>query len=248
MARTYNEGPNMYAFLDDNQREVSAEFSKTHVIHNYVDHRDIVPIGYGKNKPHIGDMFFIDSRKASSIVSQHSWGGYHYDEFGNIVLDSKHCLQAVDDSLEFGVAELAKLRQGFSQSGGGLSSAERIYLDASEAKLMVSGQRELLNSYACALKTLVQNATDSLSDDWQNAYADAMAFRSRIPEYEALEALSDGGFDKLSMVDTPTYRWQTELDTIAAVTKELDTVLTKIDSAINHQVSTDQELARELFS
>jgi hypothetical protein len=75
-----------------------------------------------------------------------------------------------------------------------------------------------------------------------------MAFRSRIPEYEALEALSDGGFDKLSMVDTPTYRWQTELDTIAAVTKELDTVLTEIDSAINHQVSTDQELARELFS
>jgi hypothetical protein len=50
------------------------------------------------------------------------------------------------------------------------------------------------------------------------------------------------------MVDTPTYRWQTELDTIAAVTKELDTVLTEIDSAINHQVSTDQELARELFS
>lgn len=140
------EGPNMYAFLDDNQREVSAEFSKTHAIHNYVDHRDIVPIGYGKNKPHIGDMFFIDSRKASSIVSQHSWGGYHYDEFGNIVLDSKHCLQAVDDSLAFGVAELAKLRKGFSQSGGGLSSAERIYLDASEAKLMVSGQRELLNS------------------------------------------------------------------------------------------------------
>ena len=82
-ANIYN-GPNIYSTLTEEQKiNVSALYDK---INNYVDSRDLVGLGYKKGEGTVGKTYnFSGESNGFNKVDQHMWGGYRFDDNGNLI-------------------------------------------------------------------------------------------------------------------------------------------------------------------
>ena len=82
-ANIYN-GPNIYSTLTEEQKiNVSALYDK---INNYVDSRDLVGLGYKKGEGTVGKTYnFSGESSGFNKVDQHMWGGYRFDDNGNLI-------------------------------------------------------------------------------------------------------------------------------------------------------------------
>ena len=82
-ANIYN-GPNIYSTLTEEQKiNVSALYDK---INNYVDSRDLVGLGYNKGEGTVGKTYnFSGESSGFNKVDQHMWGGYRFDDNGNLI-------------------------------------------------------------------------------------------------------------------------------------------------------------------
>ena len=82
-ANIYN-GPNIYSTLTEEQKiNVSALYDK---INNYVDSRDLVGLGYNKGEGTVGKTYnFSGESSGFNKVDQHMWGGYRFDDNGNLM-------------------------------------------------------------------------------------------------------------------------------------------------------------------
>ena len=80
----YN-GPNLYPILtEEEQKQVD---SLQPIIYNYIDPHDIVGLGYDDKA--VGQLFLIKTKNLGfglkAISEQHIWGGYIFDNFGNLI-------------------------------------------------------------------------------------------------------------------------------------------------------------------
>ena len=82
-ANIYN-GPNIYSTLTEEQKiNVSALYDK---INNYVDSRDLVGLGYKKGEGTVGKTYnFSGESNGINKIDQHMWGGYRFDDNGNLI-------------------------------------------------------------------------------------------------------------------------------------------------------------------
>ena len=82
-ANIYN-GPNIYSTLTEEQKiNVSTLYDK---INNYVDSRDLVGLGYNKGEGTVGKTYnFSGESSGFNKVDQHMWGGYRFDDNGNLI-------------------------------------------------------------------------------------------------------------------------------------------------------------------
>lgn len=77
------EGTNIWLLLDQRQRHRVNEMRQK--IYNYVDIYDPVTLGITASHHMIGKLCYVDSEKMPPI-KQHLWGGYQFDENGNVKL------------------------------------------------------------------------------------------------------------------------------------------------------------------
>ena len=82
-ANIYN-GPNIYSTLTEEQKiNVSVLYDK---INNYVDSRDLVGLGYKKGEGTVGKTYnFSGESNGINKIDQHMWGGYRFDDNGNLI-------------------------------------------------------------------------------------------------------------------------------------------------------------------
>lgn len=52
----FYQGPNIYATLSAKQKEMVQALNGRHIVFNYIDKRDSIPIGYGAGEPTIGTL------------------------------------------------------------------------------------------------------------------------------------------------------------------------------------------------
>lgn len=79
----YN-GPNTYRVLSSEQRLKEKILHSR--IYNYIDPLDIVGIGYDQKEGAVGQVFKVMTTKnPEGLIKQHMWGGYTYDDYGNMV-------------------------------------------------------------------------------------------------------------------------------------------------------------------
>ena len=85
-ANIYN-GPNIYSTLTEEQKiNVSVLYDK---INNYVDSRDLVGLGYKKGEGTVGKTYnFSGESNGINKIDQHMWGGYRFDDNGNLIDDN----------------------------------------------------------------------------------------------------------------------------------------------------------------
>lgn len=77
------EGTNIWLLLNQKQRRIAGKLRQK--IFNYVDIYDPVTLGITSSHHMVGQLRYVDSEQLTPI-KQHMWGGYQFDEKGNLKL------------------------------------------------------------------------------------------------------------------------------------------------------------------
>lgn len=243
----FYQGPNIYSNLTPKQQDTINALNSLDKLFNYVDSKDLVPIGYGVGKSTVGHLIRVDSKKVGA-VDQHMWGGYQFDKDGNILTDKEGSLQLAKYATNQQLSAINNLRKGFMKSGGGLSSAEEIFLDAAEGLAITQGMKQTLQGEIRDLKAMFDTAIENAKELWQNTLSDARRIGSKLTEAEILTALSNGGATEAKIVVETVQECEKSLAEATKIEQEYDQLLQQINEAIKSQVETDQQLAKQLGS
>lgn len=78
------EGTNIWQLLNGKQRQCAGKMRQR--IYNYVDIYDPVTLGLTASHHLVGQLRYVDSPELKQPIKQHMWGGYSFDQAGNLKL------------------------------------------------------------------------------------------------------------------------------------------------------------------
>ncbi|EAE1656698.1 DUF2974 domain-containing protein [Listeria monocytogenes] len=243
----FYQGPNIYSNLTPKQQDTVKAINALDRLFNFVDRKDYVPIGYGIGDPAIGHLIEVESKKAG-MVEQHMWGGYQFDEDGNILTDKEGSLRLAKYATAQQLAAINIMRTNFSKSGGALSSSEEIFLDAGEGLAITQGMKQTIQGEIKDLKDMFDKAIENAEELWRDTLSDARDIGSHLAESEILAALAWGGVTEPEIVIETLQDCEKSLAEATKIEQEYDKLLEQINEAIKSQLKTDQELAKQIGS
>ncbi|HAO6036461.1 TPA: DUF2974 domain-containing protein [Listeria monocytogenes] len=243
----FYQGPNIYSNLTPKQQDTVKAINALDRLFNFVDRKDYVPIGYGIGDPTIGHLIEVESKKAG-MVEQHMWGGYQFDEDGNVLTDKEGSLRLAKYATAQQLASINIMRTSFSKSGGALSSSEEIFLDAAEGLAITQGMKQTIQGEIKDLKDMFDKAIENAEKLWRDTLSDARDIGSKLSESEILTALALGGVTESKIVIDTVQDCEKSLAEATKIEQEYDKLLEQINEAIKSQLKTDQELAKQIGS
>ncbi|ELQ0051949.1 DUF2974 domain-containing protein [Listeria monocytogenes] len=243
----FYQGPNIYSNLTPKQQDTVKAINALNRLFNFVDRKDYVPIGYGIGDPTIGHLIEVESKKAG-MVEQHMWGGYQFDEDGNILTDKEGSLRLAKYATAQQLASINIMRTSFSKSGGALSSSEEIFLDAAEGLAITQGMKQTIQGGIKDLKDMFDKAIENAEELWRDTLSDARDIGSKLSESEILTALALGNATESKIVIDIVQDCEKSLAEATKIEQEYDKLLEQINEAIKSQLKTDQELAKQIGS
>ncbi|AVS32970.1 TPA: DUF2974 domain-containing protein [Listeria monocytogenes] len=243
----FYQGPNIYSNLTPKQQDTVKAINALDRLFNFVDRKDYVPIGYGIGNPTIGHLIEVESKKAG-LVEQHMWGGYQFDEDGNVLTDKEGSLRLAKYATAQQLASINIMRTSFSKSGGALSSSEEIFLDAAEGLAITQGMKQTIQGEIKDLKDMFDKAIENAEELWRDTLSDARDIGSKLSESEILTALALGNATESKIVIDIVQDCEKSLAEATKIEQEYDKLLEQINEAIKSQLKTDQELAKQIGS
>ncbi|EHD1614619.1 DUF2974 domain-containing protein [Listeria monocytogenes] len=243
----FYQGPNIYSNLTPKQQDTVKAINALDRLFNFVDRKDYVPIGYGIGDPAIGHLIEVESKKAG-MVEQHMWGGYQFDEDGNILTDKEGSLRLAKYATAQQLAAINIMRTNFSKSGGALSSSEEIFLDAAEGLAITQGMKQTIQGEIKDLKDMFDKAIENAEELWRDTLSDARDIGSKLSESEILTALALGNATESKIVIDTVQDCEKSLAEATKIEQEYDKLLEQINEAIKSQLKTDHELAKQIGS
>lgn len=243
----FYQGPNIYSNLTPKQQDTVKAINALDRLFNFVDRKDYVPIGYGIGDPTIGHLIEVESKKAG-MVEQHMWGGYQFDEDGNVLTNKEGSLRLAKYATAQQLAAINIMRTSFSKSGGALSSSEEIFLDAAEGLAITQGMKQTIQGEIKDLKDMFDKAIENAEELWRDTLSDARDIGSKLSESEILTALALGGATESKIVIDTVQDCEKSLAEATKIEQEYDKLLEQINEAIKSQLKTDQELAKQIGS
>lgn len=243
----FYQGPNIYSNLTPKQQDTVKAINALDRLFNFVDRKDYVPIGYGIGNPTIGHLIEVESKKAG-LVEQHMWGGYQFDEDGNVLTDKEGSLRLAKYATAQQLASINIMRTSFSKSGGALSSSEEIFLDAAEWLAITQGMKQTIQGEIKDLKDMFDKAIENAEELWRDTLSDARDIGSKLSESEILTALALGNATESKIVIDIVQDCEKSLAEATKIEQEYDKLLEQINEAIKSQLKTDQELAKQIGS
>ncbi|EGC0412201.1 DUF2974 domain-containing protein [Listeria monocytogenes] len=243
----FYQGPNIYSNLTPKQQDTVKAINALDRLFNFVDRKDYVPIGYGIGDPTIGHLIEVESKKAG-MVEQHMWGGYQFDEDGNVLTDKEGSLRLAKYATAQQLAAINIMRTSFSKSGGALSSSEEIFLDAAEGLAITQGMKQTIQGEIKDLKDMFDKAIENAEELWRDTLSDARDIGSKLSESEILTALALGNATESKIVIDTVQDCEKSLAEATKIEQEYDKLLEQINEAIKSQLKTDHELAKQIGS
>ncbi|EAD7000971.1 Mbeg1-like protein [Listeria monocytogenes] len=243
----FYQGPNIYSNLTPKQQDTVKAINALDRLFNFVDRKDYVPIGYGIGDPTIGHLIEVESKKAG-MVEQHMWGGYQFDEDGNVLTDKEGSLRLAKYATAQQLASINIMRTSFSKSGGALSSSEEIFLDAAEGLAITQGMKQTIQGEIKDLKDMFDKAIENAEELWRDTLSDARDIGSKLSESEILTALALGNATESKIVIDTVQDCEKSLAEATKIEQEYDKLLEQINEAIKSQLKTDHELAKQIGS
>ncbi|HDI4579553.1 TPA: DUF2974 domain-containing protein [Listeria monocytogenes] len=243
----FYQGPNIYSNLTPKQQDTVKAINALDRLFNFVDRKDYVPIGYGIGDPAIGHLIEVESKKAG-MVEQHMWGGYQFDEDGNVLTDKEGSLRLAKYATAQQLASINIMRTSFSKSGGALSSSEEIFLDAAEGLAITQGMKQTIQGEIKDLKDMFDKAIENAEELWRDTLSDARDIGSKLSESEILTALALGNATESKIVIDTVQDCEKSLAEATKIEQEYNKLLEQINEAIKSQLKTDQELAKQIGS
>ncbi|HEL2332156.1 TPA: DUF2974 domain-containing protein [Streptococcus suis] len=255
-AYIYN-GPNVYPALTE--AEKARVNALKYRIHNYIDQKDFVPIGYsGKDAPGykspagtsegaIGIVYRVDSKTNLNPIDQHVWGGYQWNADGSLKVKegSSKLEQHYSNALHHVSSEMyhyATLKATLSR--GGFSSRETIYLDSEQARILAQG---LVKVAETTHQTLEKETTSTLTEV-NEVYSSLgnVPFGFILSPDEVRQAYSSAGVDYHSLVGDSTNQVEKFVTRSNQLKQDLVDLESQIQAGIEQKVTEDQTLAQRI--
>ncbi|KXT82700.1 hypothetical protein STRDD11_01773 [Streptococcus sp. DD11] len=235
----YN-GPNIYPLLTKEQqaRLDSAKYK----IFNHIDHKDIVSLGYDlSGSENAAGIVRHIATVEKEIGDQHMMEGYLYDKHKNFVLMDGTGKITLKDTIEADMIPYRTIKKQLSQSDGGLSSKEKIYLDSLQAEITA---QSLVNATKLGCETL-QQARNKVVEE-----AEKLAEQLRqvpwgfsLSPDEVAAAYQAGGADQDSLVTSLQEHFDNRLAKAKALHETFSDLKGQIQAGIQQLTAADQELA-----
>ncbi|MGX7417331.1 hypothetical protein ACWOFR_00865 [Carnobacterium gallinarum] len=244
----FYQGPNLYSTLTLQQQNTADRLTVLNKLYNYVDPKDLVPIGYGAGKPTVGHSIYVSSKKVGA-VDQHMWGGYQYDKHGNVLTDKKGAIELAKAKVNHELEALFALKKKFMATGGGkLSASQEVFLDSAEALSIIEGMKQTVKHDISELKKIYVKGIENAGTLWKESLESAREVGAHLSEIEMIEALANGGATVSTIVGKPITEYDDSLQKLTLIEEKYDTLLVQITESIATQLKMDQELASQLGS
>ena len=239
----YN-GPNAYSILTPEQK--ARIDSLKYKIYNHIDHKDLVSLGYqdSGSKESSGIVKHLKTKNLKDIGLQHMMHGYIYDKDGNLVLEKGTEAITRKEIIEERMKVYYRLKDKLQKTGGGLSSSERIYLDALQARL---ASDELIRVVDEGLEQ-AQKSKGQLDTDLEALekvlQTVPKGFILNLAEVE--EAYAQAGATRQTVVTEVRERFDNRLAAYQSLSNEFHTLNEQVNAGIELLKAKDQEIAGEM--
>ena len=241
------QGPNIYPVLTEEQRKrVDA---MKYRIHNYVDDKDMVPIGYPKNRMDsvgvVGIMHHVDSKQQIDFIySQHLWGGYVFNEDGSLKIKNDRSsfekrYSSGLDKVYSGLYNYAKAKEALAS--GGYTSNEEIFLDSEHALTISSGLHEVANAGHEEICSIVHKAHQEAEKIVASTYH--VPFGFILSPTEVAIAYSDGGVSRTTIVDDLDHYFYPKIKKSEKLAEDFQSLEKQIADGVQKKLEDDKELA-----
>jgi hypothetical protein len=241
------QGPNIYPVLTEEQRKrVDA---MKYRIHNYVDDKDMVPIGYPKNRMDsvgvVGIMHHVDSKQQIDFIySQHLWGGYVFNEDGSLKIKNDRSsfekrYSSGLDKVYSGLYNYVKAKE--TLASGGYTSNEEIFLDSEHALTISSGLHEVANAGHEEIRSIVRKAHQKAEKIVASTYQ--VPFGFILSPTEVATAYSDGGVSRTTILDDLDHYFYPKIKKSEKLAEDFQSLEKQIADGVQKKLEDDKELA-----
>ena len=241
------QGPNIYPVLTKEQRQRVDAIK--YRIHNYIDDKDMVPLGYPENRMDsvgvVGIMYHVDSeQQLDFIYSQHMWGGYVFNEDGSLRIKKdtssfEKRYSSVLDKVSSGLYYYAKAKEALAS--GGYTSGEELFLDSEHALTISSGLHEVANSGQEEIRSIVRKAHQKAEKIVASTYQ--VPFGFILSPTEVATAYSDGGVSRTTIVDDLDHYFYPKIKKAEKLAEDFQSLEKQIADGVQKTLDNDKELA-----
>ncbi|MDT2652414.1 Mbeg1-like protein [Enterococcus hirae] len=239
------QGPNIYSILNPRQQATADKLTNEGKIFNFIDTRDLVPIGYSLTKKQVGTVIEVTSKKVK-LGKQHMLGGYLFDQDGNLVTQSKGIIQLAKHQTNKELDRLAEIHHQFSHSCKGISSSQEIFLDAMQARTITLGYKQAIQSEIDTVVKWLNKEIEQANLLWSQTKRDTNRWGEHLNDTEKMAILAENQVTEYTLVRQPVATYEQQLNLLQKVQYELDTLLKQIVTTIEEQVRTDKTLSQYL--
>lgn len=241
------QGPNIYPVLTKEQRQRVDAIK--YRIHNYIDDKDMIPLGYPENRMDsvgvVGIMYHVDSeQQLDFIYSQHMWGGYVFNEDGSLRIKKdtssiEKRYSSVLDKVSSGLYYYAKAKDALAS--GGYTSGEELFLDSEHALTISSGLHEVANAGQEEIRSIVRKAHQKAEKIVASTYQ--VPFGFILSPTEVATAYSDGGVSRTTIVDDLDHYFYPKTKKAEKLAEDFQSLEKQIADGVQKTLDNDKELA-----
>lgn len=241
-------GPDPYNILSDEAKEWVDE--NPGKLANYRNRYDGIG-NFGGNTT--GSEILVDMEMGilRNPLDFHMLSEWKFDKSGQlIIIENKNNTQGLllqsEKRLLARVEGLSLLTNKFIKSNGELSSNEEIYLDNSEALIVLNGASRNLKIGLETTIALWQEAIYEAEELWESTIQTAQAIGSELTYLEVLEALAAGGASKKNILYEPVSYYEEKIAKAQQMRSEYDRLISEIKDKMNDLLTTDAALANQI--
>ena len=239
----YN-GPNIYNILTSEQKKRLDALK--YKIYNHIDHKDLVSLGYPESgsKGASGIVKQLKTKNLINIGLQHMMHGYIYDQNGNLVLEKGTEAITRKEIIEERMKVYYRLKDKLEKTGGGLSSNEKIYLDALQTRLATDELIRIVDEGLDQAQKLKTHLTSDLENVEKALHTVPSGLILSPTEIE--EAYATAGATRQTLVTEVKEKFDRRLSTYQSLSQEFHTFKEQVNSGIELLKAKDQEIAGEM--
>ena len=247
------EGPNVYPILTDKQRaKVNA---LKYRIHNYIDQRDLVPLGYVAETPNhkselnsknaIGIVYHVDSKMVLNPVDQHMWGGYQWQSDGSLKIKQDTSAKEMKystalDTVAIGMYHFSTFKTEREQHG--LTSNEEFFLDSTQASVVATGLVKAAETVKDEDEAAKKRAVEEAEELYQSTKTAPFGITELSPE-EIQEAYAAAGVTYDSIVGKTERHFDKKVSKAEKIVTAYSELQGKIQAGVNDAFAKDASLA-----
>ncbi|MBP1047337.1 hypothetical protein I6N96_13720 [Enterococcus sp. BWM-S5] len=186
------------------------------------------------------DMAFFLDREAQAFIKRKL----------TLVDENGRVISGAEAAKAFTTARMNALKSMkkdlLAKGGGSLTGAQKIYLDAMEAKTITEGMIMTTQDKIAEMKKMYERSIENAEELWQTTKSDAAGLGEHLSSAEEISALASGNATEASILTEPVQLCEAAMSKLTSYEGKFTSLLSDIETAIQKQVAVDQELAAYL--